>query len=257
MTDWQIPPESLGYIVRTCIRDAAGVLRSPASEANGFVWPSEIGAIVTAPDWNPAAVCGGGLHGLRPGQQEPGVWATGSDAVWIVCAYDTTEAVDLGGKMKVPRCRVELVVAATDGAATAVPEWLRQRGITDAGYASTLTGGDDSTLTGGNRSTLTGGDDSTLTGGNRSTLTGGNRSTLTGGNRSTLTGGYASTLTGGDDSTLICRWWDGQASRYRTIVAEVGEHAAGLAPEETIQAGQPYRIEIVDGRPAWRLVVKP
>ena len=71
-----------------------------------------------------------------------------------------------------------------------------------AGYASTLTGGDDSTLTGGNRSTLTGGDASTLTGGYASTLTGGNRSTLTGGNRSTLTGGYASTLTGGNASTL-------------------------------------------------------
>ena len=58
-------------------------------------------------------------------------------------------------------------------------------------------------------------------------------STLTGGYRSTLTGGYGSTLTGGDDSTLVCRWWDGEESRYRLAVGECGH---GL------DAGVPYRV---------------
>ena len=61
-------------------------------------------------------------------------------------------------------------------------------------------------------------------------------------------------VAGGDGSTLICRWWDGQSGRYRTIVAEVGEHATGLAAGATLQAGKPYRIEVVDGRPVWRMV---
>ena len=30
----------------------------------GFVWPLEVGAEVTAPDWSDAIECGGGLHGL-------------------------------------------------------------------------------------------------------------------------------------------------------------------------------------------------
>ena len=28
-----------------------------------FQHPMKVGAAVTAPDWNPAAVCGGGIHG--------------------------------------------------------------------------------------------------------------------------------------------------------------------------------------------------
>ena len=33
-----------------------------------FQWPLEVGAIAVAPDWNPEAECGGGLH-LLPNAQ--------------------------------------------------------------------------------------------------------------------------------------------------------------------------------------------
>lgn len=29
---------------------------------HGFQWPKEVGVEIEAPDWNPAAVCGGGFH---------------------------------------------------------------------------------------------------------------------------------------------------------------------------------------------------
>ena len=38
------------------------------SAHGGFVWPLEVGAEVTAPDWSDAIECGGGLHGLLDGR---------------------------------------------------------------------------------------------------------------------------------------------------------------------------------------------
>ncbi len=124
------------YLIRTCIRNAEGQLVSPHPKAKGFIWPEEIGSIVVAPDWDPTETCGGGLHGLRPGDNRPGLWATGPDAVWLVCSYDPSTAVEvlrggLGGKIKVPSCVVEYVVNESDGASTLVPLWLKERGVTE------------------------------------------------------------------------------------------------------------------------------
>ena len=46
----------------------------------GFQWPMEVGAIVTAPDWNPKPVCGGGLHGLLNGGGDASHLSFGTDA---------------------------------------------------------------------------------------------------------------------------------------------------------------------------------
>jgi hypothetical protein len=184
------------YMLRTCDKDMRAY--------NGFVWPES--GPVSAPDWNPEPVCGGGLHGLLMGIGDISHLSRDSDAKWFVVEVDSGSVVDLDGKVKVPSGNV-VYCGDRDGAVsflvqnggdvTKIP-FTHQR----CGDYSTLTGGYDSTLTGGNGSTLTGGNGSTLTGGNYSTLTGGNGSTLTGGHGSTLTGGYGSTLTGGDCSTL-------------------------------------------------------
>jgi hypothetical protein len=192
------------YMLRTCDKDMRAY--------NGFVWPES--GPVSAPDWNPEPVCGGGLHGLLMGIGDISHLSRDSNAKWFVVAVDSGSVVDLDGKVKVPSGNV-VYCGDRDGAVsflvqnggdvTKIPFTHQRCGdysTLTGGNGSTLTGGDYSTLTGGNRSTLTGGNDSTLTGGNRSTLTGGNRSTLTGGYDSTLTGGYDSTLTGGYDSTL-------------------------------------------------------
>lgn len=100
------------YMARTCVRHEDGTLRSPMNQ--NFIWPNQVGAIVTAPDWNPEPTCGGGLHGLRPGQQKPGHWVTGPDAVYLVCSFEEEDAVDLDGSVKVRQCRVECVGTAAD-----------------------------------------------------------------------------------------------------------------------------------------------
>ncbi len=100
------------FMARTCVRHADGTLRSPMNQ--NFIWPSEVGSVVTAPDWDPEPTCGGGLHGLRPGQQNPGHWVTGPDAVYLVCSFEEEDAVDLDGSVKVRQCRVECVGTAAD-----------------------------------------------------------------------------------------------------------------------------------------------
>lgn len=130
------------YFVRTCYRNDEGQLISPSSLAKKFIWPEEVGSVVTAPDWDPDETCGGGLHGLRPGDQNPGIWEQGSDAVWLVCSYDPETAIELSGKIKVPSCVVEYVVNETEGAPTLVPLWLKKHGVTEPIFRSSVVVGE-------------------------------------------------------------------------------------------------------------------
>jgi len=173
----------------------------------GFQWPMRVNAIVKAPDWNPRAECGHGLHGLKDGLGTASHLSSASDAVWWIVKAD--DAVDLGGKHKFPRC--EVVALGDRAKITAAMYALRPGPI----HYLTLTGGNFATLTGGNFATLTGGDFATLTGGDDATLTGGDRATLT----------------GGKDATLIFLRWIGV--RRRVLTAYVGEGG--------IEAGKAYR----------------
>jgi hypothetical protein len=71
---------------------------------NGFQWPMEVGAIVTAPDWNPTAKCGHGLHGLLDGLGEASNLSFAADAVWWIVEAD--DAIDLDQKHKFKSCKV-------------------------------------------------------------------------------------------------------------------------------------------------------
>ncbi len=133
------------YFVRTCRRTSEGKLISPSRQARGFVWPEEIGSVVSCPDWEPDGLCGHGLHGLRPGDNSPGTWANGLDAVWMVCSYKRLFSVNLQGKVKVPWCMVEYVVDLKDDAPFKVTSWLRERGITEPIYRGHAVVGDDET----------------------------------------------------------------------------------------------------------------
>lgn len=242
----------------------------------GFQWPFEVGAIVTAPDWNPEPVCGGGLHGLLNGLGNSAHLSFGSDAIWWIVEADN--AVGLGGQYKFRSCRVvafgprhEITAALYKlapgpinglcliggGRATLTGgDWSTLTGgykstltgggrstltggygsTLTGGYGSTLTGHEASTLTGGDWSKLTGGDWSALTGGEWSTLVGGDKSTLIGGDGSTLIGGYGSTLTGGDESMLIFKRQI--KGRRRVLTAYVGED--GIKPGVAYRANDDH-----------------
>ena len=120
----------------------------------GFQWPREVGAIVTAPDWEPTAKCGNGLHGLLNGLGDSSHLSSDQDALWWIVA--ASDAIDLNGKHKFQSCRVVAVgsrhevTAALYAAAPGPIHYLQMTG----GYRATLTGGDYATLKGGYRATL-------------------------------------------------------------------------------------------------------
>jgi hypothetical protein len=240
LATYTVPP-GRALILRTCDKD----MRS----YGGFQWPWA--GPVAAPDRRPVAECGGGLHGFLRGEGDGALASWAADAVWVVAEIFEAEAIDLGGKVKVPAAVVLFAgnrLGATDlirrhypaaavvgGTATA-----GDCGTATAGYRGTATAGCSGTATAGNFGTATAGNFGTATAGNRGTATAGYRGTATAGYRGTATAGYRGTATAGDCGTatagncgtLAIKWHDG--ARYRLAVGYVGE--AGIV------AGKPYRL---------------
>ena len=204
----------------------------------GFVWPKK--GKVTAPDWEPTAECGHGLHALLNGEGDSGLLSWDDSTLWQVVRFDATTMVDLGGKVKFPCC--DVIHTGTRATATACL-W----GLVGAGHAiNGLVLHSDGRLlaNGGHHSTLTGGEYSMLTGGDYSMLTGGDYSHLTGGHCSTLTGGDCSTLTGGDCSCITIVWWcDGNR---RSASFNQGEDYEADVPYKAICEGRDCRLEKVE-----------
>ena len=209
-------------ILRACRQD-----RTSHKE---FQWPES--SPVEAPDWSPKPECGRGLHGLLWGEGNSSHLAMYGNPLWQVVEVDSSDIIDLDGKVKFPRG--EVIYTGTREGATGLIYKSAPNG-TIIHYLS-LTGGNHSTLTGGEYSTLTGGNHSTLTGGDNSTLTGGYNSALTGGEYSTLTGGYDSTLTGGYGSVVVWVWHE--IGRKRVKSFEVGI--------DGVEPNVPYRL--IDGK---------
>jgi hypothetical protein len=220
-----------------------------------FVWPLEVGAEVTAPDWSDAPKCGGGLHGLLDGRGDGALLDWSPDAVWLVAEVPAdAHLVDLDGKVKVDWC-----VVAHVGDQVSATGFLADQGVVDgvvgahvvAGHRGVTTAGNYGTATAGNYGTATAGDGGTATAGNGGTATAGDYGTATAGYGGTATAGYGGTATAGyggtatagnygtatagNYGTVILAWWDSQLRRRRWVVGEVGIGG--------IKADAPYRCE--------------
>jgi hypothetical protein len=180
------PAEHRTYLLRSCAADMTAW--------GGFLWPRE--GYVEAPDWNKRPECGHGLHGLRMGLGDAGLLSWDEAAVWLVCAVDARELVEIGtGKVKAPRAWVLFAGPRQDAAAHLV-------GLGAVGVpAATVVAGDSGTATAGDSGTATAGDRGTATAGDRGTATAGYSGTATAGNRGTATAGYSGTATAGDRGT--------------------------------------------------------
>jgi hypothetical protein len=187
-------PGCVAFMLRSCASDM--------SAYGGFVWPRS--GEVSCPDWKPARECGNGLHGLLWGEGSVSLTAQDDpNANWLVCAVWTTDVVDLGDKVKVPRSFVVFTGSRFDAVAELQKLGARKShwGIYSAGDSGTATAGDSGTATAGNRGTATAGSRGTATAGYAGTATAGHAGTATAGNRGTATAGDSGTATAGDSGT--------------------------------------------------------
>ena len=218
------PTEGKALMMRTCASDMT-------SYHGTFTWPES--GPVEAPDWNPQAECGQGLHGLLWGAGSAGLLDWDADAKWLVVEVDTADIVGLGDKVKVPAGVViyagERHIAASLISAHAPAGTRVIAGTATAGYGGTATAGDRGTATAGYEGTATAGDEGTATAGYEGTATAGNRGTATAGCRGTATAG--------NEGVIAITWWDSARKRYRRAIGEVGIGG--------IQAGVAYHV--VDG----------
>ena len=115
----------------------------------GFQWPSEVGAKVVAPDWEPTKECGKGLHGWLNGEGDSGVASRfhEPDAKWLV--LEVPSFIELSGKVKFKSAKI-LFIGSRGECARYI--WERTKAPCILGLE--LTGGDCSTLTGGEGSEL-------------------------------------------------------------------------------------------------------
>jgi len=256
-------------VLRTCNKDGGSY--------NSFRWPLTVGAEVVAPDWNPTPECGGGLHGALHGDGDGSLFRWDYDAVWMVVAVDADTIIDLGGKVKFPRCVVRFVgdrkaatdyLMAHDSMARAVIGSLvvsgdcgtstsgdcgtstsGYRGTSTSGDCGTSTSGDCGTSTSGYRGTSTSGDRGTSTSGDCGTSTSGYRGTSTSGHRGTSTSGDCGTSTSGDGGTSTSGDYGTSTSGNRGIV-QVKWHdgdryriTTGYVGEDGIEPNVAYRCD--------------
>jgi len=141
------PIEETALILRTCDADMTSY--------GGFRWPAF--GPVEAPDWNPAHVCGGGLHGLLWGEGSAKYLNLSEGAKWIVfrallsdVAHGTGELVD---KCKARLGSVEFCGSRNDAIAYLLAHGAVGKmvvfGTATAGYRGTATAGDSGTATAG------------------------------------------------------------------------------------------------------------
>lgn len=104
-------------VLRTCKADGTSY--------GGFRWPSEVGAIVTAPDWSSTPTCGGGLHGLLDGIGDYSLLSADADAIWQVVEVERAACVEIGGMVKFPNCRLVYRGGVAGAMALISREWVR------------------------------------------------------------------------------------------------------------------------------------
>lgn len=100
--DWTPKPNRV-LVLRSCEWDRDDQL---ATGYKGFEWPTEPGAEVVAPDWDPIARCGHGLHGLLWGVGNPSLMVRGR-AIWMVVEVHEADIVWVNdNKVKFPVGRI-------------------------------------------------------------------------------------------------------------------------------------------------------
>jgi hypothetical protein len=224
------------YILKTANQDG--------STHGGFKWNLEVGAVITAPDWEPTLKCGNGLHGWLNGLGDGTIgYAQKEDAKWLVLETEG-EVIEFEGKCKFESCTILHVgdrLSATAFLRSLVPNVAGMigesivagdRASAAVGDYGTATTGNYGTATAGEWGTATAGDYGTATAGEYGTATAGEYGTATAGEGGTATAGEYGTATAGEYGIINIKYWD--ESRSRLKIGYIGED--GLEPNT------PYKL---------------
>src|ERR1017187_2205698 len=139
-------------------------LNEDMTSHGGFVWPSS--GFVEALDWNPAPVCGGGLHGLLWGEGSHGYLDLSETAKWVVFRAKLNDVAHGSGDL-MNKCKAKCGVVEYCGDRDGAVQYVVTHGGTGkrvvfgtatAGYRGTATAGYRGTATAGDRGTATAGD---------------------------------------------------------------------------------------------------
>ena len=235
---WPTLPDGRYAVLRTHRADGASY--------GGFRWPTEVGGVAVAPDWDPdpSIECGHGLHGL--------LWGCGDGSLltpsltWAIVAVDPGDIatrIDMGVPPKVRFRSAEVIHIGDRDSATG---WIAAHGggglpvvygTATAGYRGSAIAGYGGTATAGDGGTATAGDGGTATAGDGGTATAGPDGTATAGDRGTATAGYGGTATAGDYGTATAGY-RGTATAGRGGTATAGYHGTATAGDDgTATAG--------------------
>jgi len=173
---------------------------------DGFKYPD--GGPISAPDWNPNPVCGGGLHGWEHGIGDVRAASQlyAENARWLVISVEDSpdNLVRLDGKVKFRSGEVLFVGDMPSAAAYIVAN-------------------------GGGRSGMIG-----------ASVSAGDMGSATAGYMGSATAGYMGSATAGDEGIIRVAWWDGDSSKYRVKTGIIGE--TGDANNNALVAHRWYRL---------------
>ena len=263
--------------------EKALVLRTCASDQTsygGFIWPTEVGTIVTCQDWSEEIKCGNGLHGLLDGFGDYSLLSNRIDAIWQIVEVDRDKCIELDGKVKFQSCK--LVYSGTMAAAMTKMSDYQINLLIESGFA--LPGDYSQLASSGNSSQLAASGESSqlAASGDYSQLASsgyysqlaasGNSSQLaSSGYYSQLasSGDYSKLASSGDYSQLAASgyysivisaglngiasagengcialtWWDDTKKSYRIEVGYIGEN--GIKPNTPYRLNDEHKFEEV------------
>ena len=233
-----------------CLR----TVKTDGTACNGFKWPSL--GFVEAPDWEPTVECGNGLHGYLHGCGDANSieW----DGLFQVVMVIKSEIIDLGGKVKFPRCEVIFTGNQKDATDILVKEY--GRGSKVIGATVVVNGERQHAIAGDRGTAISAGYGGMATAGYYGTATSaGYRGTATAGYRGTAMAGYYGTATSAGYDGTATSGYDGTAMAGDGGKAMAGDYGTatagryGMATAEydgTATAGDEGRISILcwDGK---------
>ena len=196
----------------------------------GFQHPLEIGETVTAPDWNPKPVCGGGIHGwpwgIGLGSGKDPDWS----ALWQV--YSVTELAEIVSDIEGdPKCKFRTGILRFSGDWHGAMMFLLEgqqawvEHFADGDSKATGDSSASSAMGDSSASSATGDWSASSATGYRSAsnATGdSSASSATGKASASVVTGYLGKAQAGEYGCIALGWWNKAKSRYEMRCAEIG-----------------------------------